>query len=515
MLVLTRTSRASYNFARGLASSSHRAPRAARRARAPSPEVLAARKAATARAPKREARVDELELTFLGTASARPSATRNQQALTLRLAGLGETWLFDCGEATQHRMMSVGMSPTDVTRIFVSHMHGDHVFGLPGMICNIAANLADADEPGETAVAAAREKRPTLQIIGPQGLRAFLRATLCGAYATLGSMRFEVVELHGLQALKRPKLQPRDDGGGAHPNEAPSRTLLPDADGVWHVPDAGADASEEGVVAATDAPPRTPLAVRAVELSHTVPTVGWTLVEAPRAGALHAETVKPLLAKHELPFALLRSFKQGQPIELPDGTTLRPEDHMDPPTQRKLVILSDMSGFPHGKDARPAAVDTLAGADVLVHESTNAYVPQVFPEPGKSYRDVERSARSHGHSTPQMAGRLASDLDARALILTHFSTRYPGDGKPWSRKVMEAVASGAHRAFGGEVIAAHDLLSVTVEIDGTLTKANAPSYDDPNLTPEAQRVRAARPPANEEEAAFEAWREERAREVGR
>ena len=103
----------------------------------------------------------------------------------------------------------------------------------------------------------------------------------------------------------------------------------------------------------------------------------------------------------------------------------------------------------------------------------------------------------------------------RALILTHFSTRYPGDGKPWSRKVMEAVASGAHRAFGGEVIAAHDLLSVTVEIDGTLTKTNAPSYDDPNLTPEAQRVRAARPPANEEEAAFEAWREERAREVGR
>ena len=73
-------------------------------------------------------------------------------------------------------------------------------------------------------------------------------------------------------------------------------------------------------VRAADAPPRTPLAVRAVELSHTVPTVGWTLVEAPRAGALHAETVKPLLAKHELPFALLRSFKQGQPIELPDGT---------------------------------------------------------------------------------------------------------------------------------------------------------------------------------------------------
>ena len=65
------------------------------------------------------------------------------------------------------------------------------------------------------------------------------------------------------------------------------------------------------------------------------------------------------------------------------------------------------------------------------------------------------------------------------------------------------------------MIAAHDLLSVTVEIDGTLTKVNAPSYDDPNLTPEAQRVRAARPPANEEEAAFEAWREERAREVGR
>ena len=57
-------------------------------------------------------------------------------ALALRLED--ETWLFDCGEATQHRMDHSSVSAADISRIFVSHLHGDHVFGLPGLLCNIA-----------------------------------------------------------------------------------------------------------------------------------------------------------------------------------------------------------------------------------------------------------------------------------------------------------------------------------------------------------------------------------------
>ena len=47
-------------------------------------------------------RLDTVELTFFGTSSGAPTSTRNQQGLGVRLGG--ETWLFDCGEATQHRI---------------------------------------------------------------------------------------------------------------------------------------------------------------------------------------------------------------------------------------------------------------------------------------------------------------------------------------------------------------------------------------------------------------------------
>ena len=53
-----------------------------------------------------------MELTFLGTASSLPQASRNQQSLALHLAG--ETWLFDCGEATQRQLLRTAMSPIGV-----------------------------------------------------------------------------------------------------------------------------------------------------------------------------------------------------------------------------------------------------------------------------------------------------------------------------------------------------------------------------------------------------------------
>ncbi len=77
-----------------------------------------------------------MRLTFLGTGAALPSRTRNVSALALSFEQRGGWWLFDCGEGTQHRILASPLSPARLERVFLSHLHGDHCFGLPGLLCS-------------------------------------------------------------------------------------------------------------------------------------------------------------------------------------------------------------------------------------------------------------------------------------------------------------------------------------------------------------------------------------------
>jgi len=283
--------------------------------------------------------IDNIDLTFLGTSSGAPTPTRNQQSLAVQL--LGETWLFDCGEAAQHRMAATPLSPPGIKRIFISHLHGDHVFGLPGMLCAMALAYGGGTSKGDALGSASsngpkvngtqevsESERPVV-VYGPQGLRSFLRASLGNAYATLGGMKLQVHELVGLQAFDRLRMAPHCTVGRPLPCEVEGASIEAEG-GVWRLP-LGHNA------------PR--LSVEAIELDHTVPTVGWVLTETPRPGKLDADAIVPLLKQHSVGLNLLRDFKLGVPIELPDGTVLQPSDYVEQPTQRKLAILSDMRGF--------------------------------------------------------------------------------------------------------------------------------------------------------------------------
>jgi ribonuclease Z len=76
-----------------------------------------------------------MELFFLGTGSGVPSKERNVSALALMLLQeANSVWLFDCGEATQHQILHTSIKPRKITKIFITHMHGDHIFGLPGLL---------------------------------------------------------------------------------------------------------------------------------------------------------------------------------------------------------------------------------------------------------------------------------------------------------------------------------------------------------------------------------------------
>lgn len=78
-----------------------------------------------------------MQITFLGTSSMVPTKERNQIAVFLSYGSEGI--LFDCGEGTQRQFKIAGISLTKVTKILISHWHGDHVLGLPGLIQSLSS----------------------------------------------------------------------------------------------------------------------------------------------------------------------------------------------------------------------------------------------------------------------------------------------------------------------------------------------------------------------------------------
>lgn len=104
-----------------------------------------------------------MELEFLGTGAGQPSKQRNVSSLALKLLDeLNEVWLFDVGEATQHQILRTNIRLRKVNRIFISHNHGDHIFGLPGL-------LATRSFQGDVG---------PMTIYGPPGLEQFVRTAL-------------------------------------------------------------------------------------------------------------------------------------------------------------------------------------------------------------------------------------------------------------------------------------------------------------------------------------------------
>lgn len=103
-----------------------------------------------------------ITLTFLGTSSGVPTKNRNVTALALQTNRNRDWWLIDCGEATQHRLQHIALSVHDMAGICITHIHGDHSYGLPGL-------LASAAMTGRT--------RPLI-LAAPAAVRAWVEATI-------------------------------------------------------------------------------------------------------------------------------------------------------------------------------------------------------------------------------------------------------------------------------------------------------------------------------------------------
>lgn len=111
-----------------------------------------------------------MEITFLGTSSGVPTRARNVSSVALRLPQKAEIWLLDCGEGTQHQLLRSEIKSSQISKIFITHMHGDHIFGLMGTIAS--SGLAGKGQP--------------IDVYGPPGLAEYLQASAKYSYMNLG-----------------------------------------------------------------------------------------------------------------------------------------------------------------------------------------------------------------------------------------------------------------------------------------------------------------------------------------
>ncbi|KRK34148.1 ribonuclease Z [Loigolactobacillus bifermentans] len=104
-----------------------------------------------------------MELEFLGTGAGSPAKFRNVTSVALKLLDENNAiWLFDVGEGTQQQILRTSIRPRKVDKIFITHLHGDHIFGLPGFLSSRSFQGGEAP----------------LTIYGPKGIRDYVRTSL-------------------------------------------------------------------------------------------------------------------------------------------------------------------------------------------------------------------------------------------------------------------------------------------------------------------------------------------------
>lgn len=116
-----------------------------------------------------------MEITFLGTSGMQPTKERNLSAILLSYKN--ENLLFDCGEGTQRQLRLADLKPTKITKILISHLHGDHIFGLPGLMQNLEVNNYSG----------------VIEIYGPKGIKEFFNFLF--RLGVFKKLKYKIIEI--------------------------------------------------------------------------------------------------------------------------------------------------------------------------------------------------------------------------------------------------------------------------------------------------------------------------------
>lgn len=358
-----------------------------------------------------------MKLTFLGTASCFPTPSRGVSCTALHLDS-GNVWIFDCGEGSQIQIQKSNVKAGKVNKIFITHLHGDHLFGLPGFLCTLGNGL----DPEKA-------KSVTVTIYGPVGLRRFVTTSLGLSRSPL-AYQLSIVEL-----VPREDMYPDDwdqwdvpqEDNYRMPCEA-SYKKVNCSEGAWHL------FSEAGI------------SVSAAALVHRIPSFGFIITEDTSPGQLDSGK---LLAEGVKPGPIYGKLKAGQVVKLDDGKVLNPENFVGPHIPgRQIGIMGDTSDSSE-------IIPLCNSLDVLVHEATME-------------NELMEKAVTYGHSTPTMASRLAIKAGAKKLILFHLSPRYKPiekeDEDNVTAKIIldEAVNCMTKESAQIEVAVAQDFMEVEI-----------------------------------------------------
>jgi len=374
--------------------------------------------------------------------------------------------------------------PGKITKIFITHSHGDHSFGLPGLLC-IMGQHRDQDSP-------------PIDIYGPEGLRMWLRS--CIRYSVSRIVPpYRVHELMDIpmapewtqgkwkngryfnqmgRKLQQGKAWEMQGLAGEDPvswiTRAPTLNLdknsqfgeIPGGRDIYPIYDHPKCAHGAPVWEVEN---EGEIKVYAAPMSHGVPCVGYVVEEAGKPGRLRSDLIEPI-AKRNLKglseagmrvpmkvMGLIKDLPVGGSFTFPDGTVVHQKDVVDPPRKgRKVVICGDTCSS--------RALEGLAqDADLLIHEATNTYLTGIDKD--TSSEEITLDTKLHGHSTPAMAGIFAKRIKAKRLLLNHFSSRYRGDQSLESMSIMTRIERQAIKSSGlpeDRVGAAWDLMILPV-----------------------------------------------------
>lgn len=374
------------------------------------------------------------ELTFLGT-SSQGGACRYPSSLALRLRGSSssEVWVFDAGEGCIAQLQRSYMRVGAVQNIFVTHVHGDHIYGLPGLVLSVLSRRhTDELSPGSASAL------PPLRVFGPQGIRNFLRMALGVASSTLplkgvlqiNELPFPPAFGPASHKFRSKRSQPYwKSSVRMLPFELPPRDVAPKEDEdnpgqfTYDLGNFAAADMTEGRRASGDRfeGGGMPASVVAAPVLHTVPCLAYTVREhviarrfdKGKLARLGVPTNSDLATKE-----LFQTWLRGSSAMF-NGESVSPDAVMtDGRRGRSVCVVGDTH------DASGAA-HIASDVDVLVHEATNLAAQT-------------HVARKRGHSSTRGATAFAKRVGARRLLLNHTSVAY---SEPKLR-VLEAEARG-------------------------------------------------------------------------
>ncbi len=364
-----------------------------------------------------------LQLTFLGTSAGVPTKQRNVTALAIEClnpyqkasqSSKKRPWLLiDCGEGTQQQLLHTKLSLNQLQAICITHVHGDHCYGLPGL-------LASAAMSGRTA---------PITIIAPEAI-----ATLLEAVKSTTELYFpfaiNFIAIEGLLSDQRSSLNSNLNGelkGEDNNNQTSTACVTLTLDNQHS------------------------LDIDITQLSHRVPSHAFGMTQTISQRILDTEKLR---AEGVAASQLWGELQQGRDVYSEEGRQLLSADYVHDNKLRTRVVVA-------GDNDTPACLSVaLEDTNLLVHEAT--YTADVLATIQSKIKDTN-SDFDPMHSSAKQIAEFAQASGTNNLILTHFSARYQNFDNPQSSTAnMGQVRLEAENVYQGNLWLAEDFAQYRV-----------------------------------------------------